>query len=330
MEYLKNEIVTDDGLRISMPVAGVVRVTDGTTKKSYAVNATLRKRSYKIDGQRICWGKIALEPENGMALYYDGALLCKDHCGDKLHMGALSMEELEVLKGEGHLSDEDVVRLSSQWPIEVFKALGEHDVIYGLGDKTGFLNKRHYAYENWNTDDPKPHCDNYRSLYKSIPFLIIGSKNGFCGILADNTYRTRFDFGKECDEYLYWSHADGALDYYMIPAKDIKQVLKGYYALTGKNELQQKWVYGFHQSRWSYASQDEILKLVKDYRDLRLPLDVVHMDIDYMDGYRVFTFDQDRFSDVAGMNRKLTECGARTVSIIDPGVKLDPGYSAYD
>ena len=77
------------------------------------------------------------------------------------------------------------------------KELGVNDAIYGLGDKTGFLNKRFYAYENWNTDDPKPHCDNYRSLYKSIPFFIIASEHGFCGILADNTYRTRFDFGKE-------------------------------------------------------------------------------------------------------------------------------------
>ena len=330
MEYLKNEIVTDDGLHISMPVAGVVRVTDGTTKKSYAVSAALRKRPYKIDGQRICWGKIAIEPENGMALYYNDVLLCKDHCGKKLHMGPLSMEELEVLKGEGHLSDEDVVRLSSQWPIEVFKALGENDVIYGLGDKTGFLNKRHYAYENWNTDDPKPHCDNYRSLYKSIPFFIIGSDTGFCGILADNTYRTRFDFGKESKDYLFWSHASGALDYYMIPGKDLKQVLRGYYALTGKNELQQKWVYGFHQSRWSYESQDEILKLADDYRKLRLPLDVVHMDIDYMDGYRVFTFDKERFANVSAMNEKLAEQGIRTVSIIDPGVKLDDGYFVYD
>jgi len=326
----KNEIILNSGLRVSMPVAGVIRVTDGNHKKSFAVSAKLRKRPFKIDGDRVLWGKIALEPDNGMALYLDGKRICRDHTEKKPHTGPLSLDELEILKAEGHLNSADIARLSAQWPIEVFKELGPDDAVYGLGDKTGFLNKRHYAYENWNTDDPKPHCDNYRSLYKSIPFFIVATSNGFCGILADNTYRTRFDFGKECSEYLYWSHADGALDYYMIPGKDLKQVLKGYYALTGRNELQQKWVYGFHQSRWSYESQDEILKLVEDYRKADFPLDAVHMDIDYMDGYRVFTFDKKRFSDVAGMNRKLAEKGVYTVSIIDPGVKLDPGYSIYD
>jgi alpha-glucosidase len=330
MKILTTEVITDEGLHISMPVSGVVRVTDGGNKKSYAVSAKLRKRKFKLVGGRVCWGKIGVEPDNGMALYYDGVLLCMDHVGKKLHAGPLSAEELETLKGEGHLSDEDVRRLSAQWPIEVFKQLGNNDAIYGLGDKPGFLNKRHYAYENWNTDDPKPHCDNYRSLYKSIPFFIIATDGGFCGILADNTYRTRFDFGKECEDYLYWSHANGSLDYYMIPGKNLKQVLRGYYALTGKNELQQKWAYGFHQSRWSYDFQDEILQLVKDYRELRLPLDVVHMDIDYMDGYRVFTFDKERFSDVAEMNRLLAKQGVRTVSIVDPGVKLEQGYFVYE
>lgn len=326
----KYEIITNQDLHVSMPVAGVVRVTDGHHNKSYAVNAKFRKRPFRVDGDRVSWGNIAIEPDNGMALYLNGKLICRDHTGEKMHVGPMSMEELNVLKAEGHLNSADIARLSAQWPIEVFKELGVHDAIYGLGDKTGFLNKRFYAYENWNTDDPKPHCDNYRSLYKSIPFFIIAGEHGFCGILADNTYRTRFDFGKESNEYLYWSHASGSLDYYMIPGKDLKQVMKGYYALTGRNELQQKWVYGFHQSRWSYESQDEILKLVEDYRRLRMPLDVVHMDIDYMDGYRVFTFDPVRFSDVKGMNDKLLESGVRTVSIIDPGVKLDPGYSVYD
>ena len=330
MKLLNSEIITDNGLRVSMPVTGVVRVTDGRNRKSYAVSAKLRKCKFKADGDRICWGKISVEPENGMALYYDGVLLCKDHTGKKLHAGPMTSDELDALKDEGHLNSEDIRRLSAEWPIEVFKALGEKDVIYGLGDKTGFLNKRHYAYENWNTDDPKPHCDNYRSLYKSVPFFIIGTEQGFCGILADNTYRTRFDFGKESGEYLYWSHADGSLDYYMIPGKDLKQVLLSYYSLTGRSELQQKWVYGFHQSRWSYESQEEILQLAEDYRKLRLPLDAVHMDIDYMDGYRVFTFDRQRFPDVRDMNRRLAAEGVRTVSIVDPGVKQDDGYFIYD
>lgn len=330
MNLHKNEIITENGLRLSMPLAGVVRVTDGKHKYSYAVCAKFRKRRPKLRDGRVSWGSIEIEPENGMALYLNGKLLCQDYMGQLNRPQAVTKEDAEILKGEGHLSDEDVRRMTAQWKVEVVKHLKPDAVVYGLGDKTGFLNKRHYAYENWNTDDPSPHCDNFRSLYKSIPFFIFGGDGGFCGVFADNTYRTRFDFGKECDSYLYWSHADGALDYYMIPGKDIKQVLRSYYRLTGSNQLQQKWVYGYHQSRWSYTSQQEVLAVAKAHRENRLPLDVIHLDIDYMDGYRVFRFDKDRFSDPAAMNRQLAEIGVRTVAIVDPGVKIDPGYEVYD
>ena len=330
MKLIKNEVVTASGLRVSMPVPGIVRVTDGDHKKSYAVSARFRKAAPKIEGERAIWGKIAVEPDNGMALYYNGKLLCRDYSGQLMHSGPISQEELEILKSEGHLGEDDERRLLAKWKVEVVKQIGPDTVVYGLGDKTGFLNKRHYAYENWNTDDPKPHCDNYRSLYKSIPFFIIGTSEGFCGILADNTFRTLFDFGKESADYLYWSHADGALDYYMIPGDSLKQVLNRYYALTGRTELQQKWVYGFHQSRWSYLSQEEIEEVAAKMRQNRLPLDVIHMDIDYMDGYRVFTFDPERFPDPKAMNDRLMSHNVRTVSIVDPGVKLDPGYFVYD
>ena len=330
MEIRNNEAVTASGLRISMPIPGVVRVTDGAHKKSYAVSAKFRKAAPKAEGERLVWGKIAVEPENAMALYYDGKLLCADHTGKLKHSGPVSEEEIEALKAEGHMTDEDVAHLRSKWKKEVVKTLGPKDAIYGLGDKTGFLNKRHYAYENWNTDDPKPHCDNYKSLYKSIPFFIMMSENGCCGILADNSYRTRFNFGKESDEYLYWSHADGVLDYYMIPGKDLKQVLRRYYALTGTSMLQQKWVYGYHQSRWSYTSQQEILAVAESFRSNQLPLDAIHMDIDYMDAFRVFTFDRERFPEPKAMNQKLADKGIRTIGIVDPGVKLDEGYFVYD
>jgi len=330
MMIQNNEAVLDSGLRVSMPLPGVVRVTDGQHRKSYAVSARLRKRKPESDGQRLVWGKIAIEPYNGMALYYNGKLVCKDYSGKLKHNGPVSGEALAVLKAEGHLNSEDLRRLGAAWKQEVVKAIGPETVIYGLGDKTGFLNKRHYVYENWNTDDPKPHCDNFRSLYKSIPFFIIAGENGFCGILADNTYRSLFDMGKESDDYLYWAHADGSLDYYMIPGKDIKQVLGRYYALTGRNELQQKWVYGFHQSRWSYETAEKVAEVASRMREARLPLDAIHLDIDYMDAYRVFTFDRSRFPDPGKLMNDLAKQNVHTVSIVDPGVKLEPGYFVYD
>lgn len=329
MQRIRNEIITDAGLRLSMPVPGIVRVTDGNHKGSYMVSAAFRKAAPVVTESSVTWGKITVEPENGMALYYDGKLVCVDYPGPRRPRSSVSQEEAAQLSAEGHIPS-GALGENNLWKVEVVKALTPDAVIYGLGDKTGFLNKRHYAYENWNTDDPNPHCDNYKSLYKSINFFMVYSENGCLGILADNSYRTRFDFGKEQDEYYFWSHAGGALDYYMIPGKTPKDVLRRYQMLTGKSMLQQRWVYGFHQSKWSYFSDREILELVSIMRENRLPMDAVHMDIDYMNGFRVFTFDKERFSDPKKMTQMLAERNVKAVSIIDPGVKLDPGYAVYD
>lgn len=329
MEIKRNEAITAAGLRVSMPLPGVVRVTDGNHKGSYMVSATLRKSAPKVDGDRLTWGKITVEPENGMALYYDGKLLCRDYAEKRHPRTSLSLEEVNQLLSEGHIPDESVPD-SDKWKVEVVKELAPDAVFYGLGDKTGFLNKRHYAYENWNTDDPNPHCDNYKRLYKSINFFMVYSENGCLGILADNSYRTRFDFGKEQEAYYFWSHAKGALDYYMIPGKTPKDVLKRYLALTGSNNLQQKWIYGFHQSRWSYFTEQEVLDVVRSMRKNKLPIDAVHMDIDYMQDFRVFTFNKDRFPNPKAMVEKLVEQNVKPITIIDPGVKLDPGYFVYD
>ena len=292
-------------------------------------SAKARKSPRKVTGDRLIGGKSAVEPENGMALSYDGRLLCSDYPGPRRPRTSLSPEEVEQLRSEGHLPPQCMPN-ADVWPVEVVKSLAPDAVVYGLGDKTGFLNKRHYAYENWNSDDPSPHCDNFQSLYKSINFFMVYSENGCLGILTDNSYRTRFDFGKEQEDYYFWSHAGGALDYYMIPGKNPKEVLKRYLALTGKSSLQQKWVYGFHQSRWSYFTEREVLDTVNTMRKNKLPLDAIHMDIDYMEGFRVFTFDHNRFPNPKGLTEKLAAQNVKPVTIIDPGVKIDSGYFVYD
>ena len=327
MELVKNEAIFN-GLHISMPVPGIIRVTDGEHKKnSYMVSAKLRKSAPKVEGQRLTWGKVAIEPENDMALYFNGKLLMKDYTAPRKPLIQVSDEELELLKSEGHAIEN---MLMKDWPVEVCKTLSPDAAIYGLGDKTGYLNKRHYCYENWNTDDPAPHVDCFKSLYKSINFFIVSSGDGCCGILADNTFRIRFDFGKENPDYLYFAHAGGALDYYMMPGADIKEVLRKYIALTGHANLQQKWIYGYHQSHWGYLSAEEIREISDTMRQYHIPFDAIHWDIDYMEGFRVFTFNGQRFSDPKALCDYLKSIHVKPIAIIDPGVKKDEGYFMYD
>lgn len=320
------EYVTAANIHISMPFSGVVRVTDGCHSDSFMVCSRKRNRKPKTEGTTLTWGKVSLQPENHMLLCYDGKPLCADYADQRTRSALIPPEELEQVHAEGHRIDGD---FRENWPIKVCKTLEPEDAIYGLGDKPGFLNKRNYAYENWNTDDPSPHADSFQRLYKSINFFLILGQNGCCGILADNTYRTYFDFGKQSDRYLSFSHAAGALDYYMIAGKDMKSVLRKYLQITGKPKLQQKWVYGYHQSHWSYASAEKILEVADSMRSNKIPIDAIHMDIDYMDGFRVFTFDQDRFSSPRQLSAALGKKHIKPVAIVDPGIKKDPNYAVY-
>src|SRR5688572_33300902 len=93
------------------------------------------------------------------------------------------------------------------------------------------------------------------------------------------------------------------------------------------------WALGNQQSRWSYYPDTMVEEVVSEYRKRDLPLDVIYLDIDYMHGYRVFTFDKERFPDPKGLTDRLKRQGVKVVTIVDPGIKHQPnerGYQAYD
>ncbi|WP_054939454.1 glycoside hydrolase family 31 protein [Paenibacillus ihuae] len=200
---------------------------------------------------------------------------------------------------------------------------------YGLGEKTGFLDKRGERYEMWNSDVFSPHVPEIEALYQSIPFLIVHEPQMAYGIYLDNPGRTFFDMRSQKD--IYSIHTEtGSFDYYFIAGPQIKDVLKRYTSLTGRMQLPPQWALGYHQSRYSYLSQDEVLQLAHTFREKDIPCDVIHLDIHHMNEYRVFTFDPVRFPDPAAMIQELRELGIRIVPIVDPGVKVDSNYKIYN
>ena len=259
-------------------------------------------------------------------IYEDDLLICSDYRGEENGLDELTYEQKQLLSLEGHKAENET---SDDSAIKIMKVLGTDDAIYGLGDKPGCLNKRGYAYENWNTDDPAPHVDSFRSLYKSIPFFMVLNENGCYGIFADNTYRTVFDFGKESDKYYSIRHENGVLDYYYISGNTMAQVVSRYVDLTGHGKVPQKWLFGYHQSRWSYMSEDEVRNLAANFRKHDIPCDCIHLDIDYMDGFRVFTFDENRFPNPKKLAEDLEKQGIKLITIVDPGVKKDENYEIY-
>ncbi|GAA0093540.1 glycoside hydrolase family 31 protein [Clostridium perfringens] len=199
---------------------------------------------------------------------------------------------------------------------------------YGLGEKGGDLNKKGCYTENFNTDDPETDDDSI-TYYKTIPFYVALKEESTYGIFFDNSFRSYFDMGKEMGDRIFFGAIGGQIQYYFIPGENIKEVVKNYTALTGRMEMPPLWSLGYQQCRFSYFSQEEVRELVKTFEEKDIPLDVVYLDIDYMDGFRVMTFKTPNFDDAAGLISDLKEKGIRTITIIDPGVKVDEEYDVF-
>ncbi|HHD2583591.1 TPA: TIM-barrel domain-containing protein [Clostridium perfringens] len=199
---------------------------------------------------------------------------------------------------------------------------------YGLGEKGGDLNKKGCYTENFNTDDPETDDDSI-TYYKTIPFYVALKEEATYGIFFDNSFRSYFDMGMEMGDRIFFGAIGGQIQYYFIPGENIKEVVKNYTALTGRMEMPPLWSLGYQQCRFSYFSQEEVRELVKTFEEKDIPLDVVYLDIDYMDGFRVMTFKTPNFDDAAGLIGDLKEKGIRTITIIDPGVKVDEEYPVF-
>lgn len=206
--------------------------------------------------------------------------------------------------------------------VRCFKTLFSGEQFYGLGEKTGDLAKRGNQYTMWNSDKPG-YTWTQDPLYESIPFFIgIRNKKAY-GIFFDNTYKSYFNM-RASNNRFYWFGADkGEMNYYFIYGPKIKRVISSYTDLTGKMELPPEWALGYQQSKWSYYPESTVRTLANTFRNKQIPCDVIYLDIHYMNGYRVFTWNKDRFPHPQKMLSDLKKQGFKVVTIIDPGVKAD-------
>ena len=212
--------------------------------------------------------------------------------------------------------------------VQMSKNVQQGEVYFGLGDKPSELNLKGRRFENWGTDsygygygtDP---------LYKNIPFYY-GLHGGVgYGIFFDNTFRTYFDFGKErSNATSFWAHG-GEMNYYFIAGPKLLDVNQRYAELTGTPDMPALWSLGYQQCKWSYYPESQVREVTTKMRDLKIPCDAIYLDIDYMDGFRCFTWDKERFPDPKGMVADLKEQGYKTMVIIDPGIKKDPDYWVF-
>jgi alpha-glucosidase len=200
---------------------------------------------------------------------------------------------------------------------------------FACGERTSGLEKTGSHQVFWNIDPPAGHTASFNNLYTSIPFVLSLSEGRSHGLLFDSTGRVEIDLAKADPARVVYEAAGGDLVFYVVAGPSPREVLDRYTALTGRTPMPPVWALGNQQSRWSYMSADELRAIAAEFRARSIPCDVLYLDIDYMDGYRVFTWDAERFPDPAGLIAELGEQGFRVVTIVDPGVKVDMSYPLY-
>jgi alpha-glucosidase len=203
---------------------------------------------------------------------------------------------------------------------------GEH--FFGLGDKPCELDLRGKRFELWGKDT-YGFLKNSDPLYKNIPFFMGLHHKTAYGIFFDNSFRSFFDFGFERKNVASFWAQGGELNYYFIYGPDLLEVSESYTELTGRPELPPMWALGYHQCKWSYYPEKIVRNICNEFRNRRIPCDAIYLDIDYMDGFRCFTWNKDYFPDPKKMVSELAQKGFKTIVIIDPGIKVDKNYSVY-
>src|SRR5258708_30125137 len=209
------------------------------------------------------------------------------------------------------------------------RSLPANEGCYGLAAQAAGLDLRGQRYNLWNSD-PITYERNALDMYYTIPFYLGVHKEFACGLFWDNPGRGWVDVGREHLDRLTFAGQAGELRYYVFGGHDVMAVLNRYTELTGRMPLPPLWALGFHISRWSYFPAAQVREIAACFRKENIPCDAIYLDIHYMDGYRCFTWDQERFPAPAVLCSELAQQGFKVVAILDPGIKVDPGYKVYD
>jgi alpha-glucosidase len=207
--------------------------------------------------------------------------------------------------------------------------LAADEASFGTGERAYDLNLRGRKVELWNID-PAGYQRGEDPVNYSVSYYLSVHSHGVYGLLWDNPAKGTIDIGATSPDELQITAETGQMSYYLFVGRDVNKVMERYTQVTRRMHLPPLWAIGFHQSRYSYMNEDEVLRIAQEFRDRGIPCDAIHLDIHYMRGYRIFTWDKDAFPDMQGMIDRLHNMGMKVVTILDPGVKVDKGYEGYD
>ena len=206
--------------------------------------------------------------------------------------------------------------------------MDDDDIVYGLGEANRGINKRGYCYISDCADDPE-HTEDKRSLYAAHNFIIVSGKQTF-GMFFDYPSTLTFDIGYTRMDTMKVSCENADLNLYVFEGENAYDIVKQFRKVIGRSYIPPKFAFGFGQSRWGYETKEDFCKVADGYRDNHIPLDMIYMDIDYMQDFKDFTLNEENFKDFPGFVQEMKDKNIRMIPIIDAGVKVEDGYSVYE
>lgn len=235
------------------------------------------------------------------------------------------VQKLEVQNGD--VPYFTVVKTEEQLQFEY--TLENEEKVYGLGENVRGINKRGWIYKSCCADEPN-HVEDRTSLYASHNFLVLdGGKEQF-GVFFDYPGIITFDVGYTHLNELKITLSEPDADVYVMTGESILDIVKQFRQLIGRSYIPPKWAFGYQQSRWGYMNEADIREVVKGHREKKIPLESIYMDIDYMERFKDFTVNQERFPDFPEFVKEMKAQHIHLVPIIDAGVKVEEGYDVYE
>ncbi|EOA32320.1 hypothetical protein CARUB_v10015582mg [Capsella rubella] len=199
---------------------------------------------------------------------------------------------------------------------------------YGTGEVSGQLERTGKRVFTWNTD-AWGYGPGTTPLYQSHPWVLVVLRTGqTLGVLADTTRKCEIDLRKEASIRFIAPTSYPIITFGSFSSPTA--VLESLSHAIGTVFMPPRWALGYHQCRFSYMSDKRVTEIAQTFRDKKIPCDVIWMDIDYMDGFRCFTFDKERFPDLSALATYLHDNGFKAVWMLDPGIKEEEGYYVYD
>lgn len=316
------EFTAENGVKLMIEV-----IRDSILRFRYAPEGYFEKDfSYAIDDHPHGYNELNLEDQEDVVIITTSKLQCKVSKKD-LRVGIYELDGSLILEDELGFHWEETFEHGGNY-VKMSKHSPEGECFYGLGDKPTSFNLKGKRVSNWNTDQ-YAYGKDLDEVYKTVPFYIALNKQSAYGVFFDNTFKTHFDFCHERRNVSSFWADGGEMNYYFIYGPKMADVVTTYTDLTGKPELPPLWALGYHQCKWSYYPEAKVKEITSKFRTLNFPCDAIYLDIDYMEGFRCFTWNKDYFPDPKRMVDELKKDGFKTIVIIDPGIKVDNEYEVF-